>query len=606
VGQDEQLSAVLCDFARTMLTDFPIQSILDQLVGRIVGILPITSAGVTLIAPGREPHFIAASNEAALRYERLQTELDEGPCLAAYHSGSPVLIPDLHLDDRFPRFRAGALEAGLRAVFTFPMRHGDARLGALDLYREAAGPLDEATSDTAQTLADVAAAYVLNARARDAVVRSSDHYRESALHDALTGLPNRVLFHQRLDHATQRARRSHSVLSILFIDLDRFKDVNDSYGHRIGDELLMAVAQRLQRAIRAGDTVARMSGDEFVVLCEDLDDASRGELLAHRIVGELAVPFHLSEALVKVTASVGIAYSGPGEHVSEHLLSDADEAMYQAKRAGGDRHQLIDLRERTRTATRRSLEYDLPGAAARGELRLAYQPVVRTRGGEIAGLEALLRWDHPHRGLIGPDVIIPLAEQSGLIVDIGRWVLAQACVDRNRLQHDSPHQALQLAVNASPHELMRPEFQRSVQEVLMETATEPDALTLEVTETVYLEDSVRALLVLDDLKKLGVSIALDDFGTGFSSLTHLQQFPIDVIKIDRQFIAQLGHAPVSAAIVTSIIDLAHTLGRTVVAEGVETAEQHEQLAALGCDLCQGYYFARPMPVDDLAHRLRDR
>jgi len=603
VLQEERLSDVLGEFARTMLTDFPIQSILDHLVRRIVEVLPITSAGVTLISPGRDPHFIAASNEAALAYERLQTEFDEGPCLAAYRTGVAMLVPDLEVDHQFPTFGPRALEAGLRAVFTFPLRHGDNRLGALDLYRESTGTMSEQAVAAAQTLADVAAAYILNARIRDTARESLDQYRESALHDALTGLPNRVLLHQRLEHASQRARRSHAMLAVLFVDLDRFKAVNDMYGHHAGDDLLIAVADRLQRAVRSGDTVARMSGDEFVVLCEDLDEGPRIELLATRVVATMAEPFDLSGAQVNVTASVGIAFAGYGEHLPDQLLNDADEAMYQAKRAGGDRHQLIDLRERSRAAARTSLELDLRSAVSRGELRLDYQPIVRTADGEITGVEALLRWDHPERGLIPPNTIIPLAEQSDLIIDLGRWVLERACLDRNRLQGSAKRVHLQLAVNASPHELMGYNFRTSVEDVLSLTDTDPKTLTLEVTESVYVEDVERALLVLNDLKNMGVNIALDDFGTGFSSLSHLQRFPIDVVKIDRQFISQLGHEPVSVAIVSSIISLAHALERTVVAEGVETADQHETLSALDCDSCQGFYFAFPMSVDDLEQQL---
>jgi GGDEF domain-containing protein len=271
-----------------MVTDFPIQAILDHLVVRIVEVLPITSAGVTLISPGRDPHHVAATDETALRFERLQTEVGEGPCTAAYESGQAVSVPHLTADDeRFPRFAPRAVEAGVVAVFTFPLRHGDKRLGALDLYRDAPGPLDEETMVSAQTLADVVATYVLNAQRRADARNSSDKYRESSLHDALTGLPNRVLLHQRLEHASLRARRSHKMVAILFIDLDRFKEVNDIYGHRTGDELLVAVAQRLQRLLRPGDTVARMSGDEFVVLCEDLDDTERTAALAERIVTAL-------------------------------------------------------------------------------------------------------------------------------------------------------------------------------------------------------------------------------------------------------------------------------------------------------------------------------
>ncbi len=258
VGQEERLSDVLSDSPRTMVTDFPIQSILDRLVERIVDVLPITSAGVTLISPGRDPHFIAASDADTLEYEKLQTELGEGPCTDTYGSGEAVSVPDLTVDLRFPVFSRRALDLGLAAVFTFPLRHGDKRLGALDLYRESPGDLDENTMVGAQTLADVVAAYLLNAQAREDLRDSSENFRNDALHDALTGLPNRILLRQRLEHAVLRARRLRKVISILFIDLDRFKQVNDMYGHRAGDELLIAVASRLLGLLRPGDTVARV------------------------------------------------------------------------------------------------------------------------------------------------------------------------------------------------------------------------------------------------------------------------------------------------------------------------------------------------------------
>ena len=294
MAEKPELSDVLSEFARTMVTDFPIQAILDHLVVRIVDVLPVSSAGVTLISPHSSPHYVAASDEAALRFEELQSETGEGPCQAAYESGRPVAVPDLRAESRFPRFTPLALDAGLVAVFTFPLRQGPNRLGALDLYRQTPGPLDEDAMAAAQTLADVAAAYLSNAQARADLRESSDRYRESALHDALTGLPNRVLLGERLDHALLRARRSGNLVALLFVDLDRFKEVNDVYGHLAGDQLLTGVAERLSAMLRPGDTLARLSGDEFVVLCEDLGDASQIGPLAARLGAALAEPFELS------------------------------------------------------------------------------------------------------------------------------------------------------------------------------------------------------------------------------------------------------------------------------------------------------------------------
>jgi diguanylate cyclase (GGDEF)-like protein len=606
VPNEKQLSEVLSEFARTMLIDFPIQAILDRLVLRIVDVLPVAAAGITLISPGLDPRYVAASSESALQFERLQTALSEGPCVLAYHTGQPVLVEDLREDYRFPKFAPLALDAGLVAVFTFPLRHGHRQLGALDLYSDDTGPLDDATLEAAQTLADVAAAYLLNAQARDELQEASNQSHERALHDALTELPNRVLLLERLDHAVLRARRSGKTTAILFVDLDRFKSVNDLYGHRVGDDLLIAVAGRITGALRSGDTLARLSGDEFVILCEDLNEPAEVDVIAARVVAAIAVPFVVSGHEVNVTASMGIAFSGRGDQLSEQILQDADAAMYQAKRDGGGHHQIIDLRELHIADERASLQRDLHGALARGELRALYQPIVSTADGLVVGFEALLRWDHPSRGLVMPSLLIPIAEQSGQMDEIGRWILDEACAEHHHWVDLDPSAPPTISINVSAHQLMAPGFAPLVSRALATSDSDPRLVTLEVTESVFVEDAERALVILDDLKGLGLSLALDDFGTGYSSLSYLQRFPIDIVKIDKTFIDALQADPASAAIVFAIIELAHHLGMTVVAEGVETREQHQQLVSLGCDFCQGFYFAQPMPVHDADSLLQPR
>lgn len=596
---DRQLADVLSEFARTLVTDFPIQSILDHLVVRIVDVLPITAAGVTLISPGANPQYVSASDVAALRFEQLQTELGEGPCLAAYETGKAVAVPDLRTDYRFPLFAPRALEEGLAAVFTFPLRQGDHQLGALDMYRNVPGPLDAGAMMAAQTLADVAAAYLLNAQARADLRESSERAREIALHDALTGLPNRTLLVQRLDHAIVRCQRTNKVVAILFADLDQFKSINDTYGHHVGDELLVAVATRLNSVLRAGDTLARLGGDEFVILCEDLDETAQGAPLAARVGAALAETFVLSEVEVQVSASVGIAFAGRGSHGSEHALQIADTAMYQAKRKGGARHATVDLREQRLANHRAVLNRDLRGALARGELRTDYQPIVSTDSGRITGVEALLRWTHPKHGVVAPQTAVPLAERSGLITEIGRWVLERACLDRREWPRADDTDALEISVNVSAHQLMANDFPATVASVLADTGTDPQLVTLEVTESVFLRDSERALVALNELKQIGVMLALDDFGTGYSSLSYLKRFPVDVVKIDRVFISDLDHNPDSRLIVNAVVALAHGLCMTVVAEGVESIEQYKEVAALDCDSCQGYYFSRPTSAESL-------
>ena len=604
-ADDSDLVGVLSEFARTMATDFPIQGILDHLVRRIVDILPITGAGVTLIAPGLQPRYVAASNDAALTFERLQTELDEGPCLAAYHSGLAIAIPDLRADDRFPVFAPRALADGLAAVFTFPLNHDDMRLGALDLYRDAPGPLAAGSMGAAQTLADVAAAYLLNAQARGDLEDSANRSREASLHDALTGLPNRTLMLERLEHAFLRGRRTHRTTALFFVDLDDFKAVNDTHGHQVGDELLIAVGERLTAALRPGDTLARLSGDEFVILCEDLADSSHADTIKQRIESVLASPFILGTLELPITASIGVAFTSHDEEPSTQLLHDADVAMYRTKRHTHGADLALERSDFESAQQSDDLEAALPGAIGRGELYLDYQPIVNTRDGLITGFEALLRWTHPTRGLVAPLLVIPLAEQSGQIVEIGEWVLRQAWAERQRWNDDRVGEH-SLSVNVSGHQFMAAGFADMVATVLLNGSTDPGLLTLEVTESVFIRDHARATVVHQTLKRMGVMLALDDFGTGYSSLTHLLDYPVDTIKVDRAFIANLGRDGVSSTIVTGVTNLAHGLGMNVVAEGVETVEQRDELTRMGCDSCQGFYFARPMSTAGLDMLMHDR
>jgi diguanylate cyclase (GGDEF)-like protein len=361
----------------------------------------------------------------------------------------------------------------------------------------------------AQTLADVAAAYILNAKARDVARVTSDAFRHSALHDPLTGLPNRLLLQQRLEHAAQRAKRSKTYAAILFADLDRFKRINDTYGHPVGDELLVAVAHRLSALVRPGDTLARFSGDEFVFLCEELRRPADAELLAKRVEDAFSAPFMLGKIEVVLTASVGIAYGGHGEDVSGDLVSRADIAMYQAKRKGGASHQIIDLTEASKSIDRDNLEFDLRAAFGQDELELAYQPVMNSDDG-ITGVEALLRWTHPERGAIPAVTMIAIAEQSGLIVKIGSWVLERGCRDRCDWLRDHPGHPLDLAVNISARQLMSPDFLQTVRSILAGTGMDPTALIIEITENIFIEDGDHAMEVLSELQRLGIRFALDD------------------------------------------------------------------------------------------------
>jgi diguanylate cyclase (GGDEF)-like protein len=594
---ERQLSEVLSEFARTMVTDFPIQAILDHLVERIVDVLSITAAGVTLISPGVEPRYVAASNDAALRFEKVQSELSEGPCLLAYETGEAVMVPDMSKEKRFPNFVARAEDVGLAAVFTLPLRYGDRRIGALDLYRETPGELTAETMKAAQTLADVTTAYIINAQARAELSDSSRRSREISLHDDLTGLPNRALLMERLGHSLRRARRSGLTSAVFFIDLDRFKSINDTFGHRVGDEVLVAVAERLSEVLRPGDTLARVSGDEFVVLCEDLAGPAHADAIVARLDAVLDRPFAASGNDLEISASVGIAFTGHGDEAAEDILHTADMAMYQAKRAGGSRHEVFDLRDERLASDHAGLERDMHGVLGRGELQLEYQPIVATSDGHISGVEALLRWPHPGRGLVSPSVLIPLAERTGLIRAIGQWVLEKATAQQGHWQNDYGVKDVAVSVNVSSHELMSANFVTGVAAVLESHPGAAGRVILELTESVFASDSGRALIILNDLKSLGVKLALDDFGTGYSSLSYLLQFPVDIVKIDQVFVDRLGHGhdDDNRAIVSAMIELAHKLSLVVIAEGVETVGQYQAMVELGCDSCQGFYFAHPMP-----------
>jgi diguanylate cyclase (GGDEF)-like protein len=586
------LTRVLIEFAEILGTDFSVPTILDHLVNRIVDLVPITGAGVMLMNAEQELRFVAASNDAVRIIETLENELHEGPCLTAYQTGEQVAVPDLNVDVRFPRFSPRAREAGLAAIFTFPLRLGGRRLGALDIYRDTSGALRDGELRIAQILAEVAAGYLMNALNRQDAAAKAAQLQHQSLHDALTGLPNRTLLEELLDRAVERARRSRHFATVLFIDLDDFKAVNDAYGHHVGDELLVAVAGRISRLLRPGDALARLGGDEFVALCEDLEQAGDAEVIAQRITTALAEPFQLTSVPVNVSASVGIAFSGPGQDIPAVLLRNADFAMYQAKNKGGGRHHLSDPAARLAADRRANLERDLRSAEQLDQLFLAYQPIMSVRTGRVHCVEALLRWDHPSRGLVMPSEVIPSAERTGMIMPIGEWVLRQACRDMAQWRADGSA-IMNVAVNVSAQQVMERSFPRIVASAVSDTGIDPESLCLEVTESLFLNDTARAAAVLSQVKDLGVQLSLDDFGTGYSSLSYLQNFPVDIVKIDRSFTAKLSQDRATRSIVHAVIDLSHALDMVVVAEGVETPTDLHCITELGADYAQGFHFSRP-------------
>ena len=441
-----------------------------------------------------------------------------------------------------------------------------------------------------QALTSVAATALANAQFQERLAFQ-------AFHDPVTQLPNRALFLDRLRHAQERMARGSAMYALVFIDLDRFKVVNDSLGHAAGDDLLVQVAQRLQGALRVGDTLGRFGGDEFVALLEDLGSEREALVVTERFLASLAEPFALGEREIIVTASGGVVI-GDGTHLGpEECIREADVAMYRAKARGGGCFEVFHHDAEGGALPRLDLEIDLRRAIADGELEVHYQPVLRTAGG-VAGVEALVRWRHPHRGLVSPAEFIPLAEETGLILPLGRYVLEEACRQLGEWRRLHPELAdLVVSVNLSPRQFRQVDLDRQVAGALERSGLDAGSLCLEVTEGVMVEDVEAATSTLNRLKALGVGISVDDFGTGYSSLSYLKRFPLDYVKIDRSFVAGLDEK-VDSEIVRSVIRLAAAIGISVVAEGVENAEQLERLTALGCPLVQGFYFARPQPAAD--------
>jgi diguanylate cyclase (GGDEF)-like protein/PAS domain S-box-containing protein len=429
-----------------------------------------------------------------------------------------------------------------------------------------------------------------------------------ATHDPLTGLPNRTLLLDRLDQAQRRARRNHRRVAVLFLDLDHFKVVNDSLGHGLGDRLLIAIAERLQTALRPADTVARFGGDEFVVLCEDLVNQQDAIAIAERVNEAISGPFVIDDTEVFVGVSIGIAFPDDNDADPETLIRDADAAMYQAKDRGRARWVVFDNAMRASAVDRLDIENALRRALERRELRVFYQPMVNLSSGRITGVEALLRWEHPERGLLLPGDFITVAEETGLIVPIGSWVLDHACRQVQRWQASIPDLTpLVLAVNLSGRQLGHPRLVEDVATVLRDTGIDPSNVELEMTESVLMDDVEMSEETLGRLKTLGVKLAVDDFGTGYSSLSYLRRFPVDVLKVDQSFVDGLGRDTGDSAIVTAVVTLAHTLGLHAVAEGVETPDQLSELRRLDCDTAQGFHFARPANGYDVGELLqRDR
>jgi diguanylate cyclase (GGDEF)-like protein len=433
---------------------------------------------------------------------------------------------------------------------------------------------------------------------------TKEHFRHAAFHDSLTGLPNRAMFTELLKAEIESSkRRGEHMFAVLFLDLDRFKNINDSLGHTHGDLLLVAFAERLERTLRPIDTLARFGGDEFAILLSGMSDATDAVRVAQRIQDELSQPFVLDKNSAFATASIGIALSSSGYDRPDDILRDADIAMYRAKENGKARYEVFDHGMHARAVSRLQLESDLRQAIERNEFCVYYQPIVSLETGRLAGFEALVRWNHPRRGLVSPADFIPVAEETGLIVPIGEWVLNEACARVRQWQIDSPsHRSLSLSVNLSARQVAQPDLLNRIKEALENSKLNSHCLKLEITESVVMENAEAAAQMFKQLRSLGVQLSIDDFGTGYSSLSYLHRFPLNYLKIDRSFVSRLT-TDNDNAIVRTISTLARNLGMEVIAEGIETEEQFQQLKMLGCEYGQGYLFSRPVANEGVDHLL---
>jgi diguanylate cyclase (GGDEF)-like protein/PAS domain S-box-containing protein len=500
----------------------------------------------------------------------------------AWASGEPLLTR--HLESEGPS------GAGLEVSVAVPVLAEREVVAVLELFHRAASDDDERVVSLVAAVASQLGTVIERKRAQERLAHQ-------ALHDPLTELPNRALFLDRLALALARLRRRPTNLAVLFADVDRFKVVNDSLGHDAGDRLLVALARRLRDVLRPGDTLARFGGDEFAVLCEDVEPRDI-DGIAHRMMEALAEPFSVGGDEVFATMSVGIAVANDADERPAALLRDADAAMYLAKDRGRARFELFDEAMRDQSIERLVMENALRRAPERGQLRVVYQPIVRLDDGAFIGAEALVRWAHPDRGLLEPAQFIPLAEDTGVIVSIGRWVLAEAC--REAVRWNGGGKRPSVSVNVSARELPRPDLVEGVAAALGESGLDPDRLWLEITESVLMDDADLAVEALGRLRELGLHLAVDDFGTGYSSLSYLRRFPVDSLKVDRSFVAGLQEDAGDAAIVEAVVSMAHSLHLSVIAEGVETDAQLSRLRGLGCEAAQGYYFAAPVPASALS------
>jgi diguanylate cyclase (GGDEF)-like protein len=593
----ERLTRIL----RSINSRAPLPEVLETIVAGAVELIGDAYAGLRRIDP-LDPEWavvlcgIEATPGSMLPGQR--SKVGQGAGGRAISEQRLVVIHDYaQATDALPVW----VEASTQAAMAAPVHENGIVVGSLVVGSVVPGRrYSEAEQSILMSFADHVSLALTDAMTTESLHRALEAARHDAMHDELTGLPNRALLRDRLEQAWVRGCRTGSPIALLFLDFDDFKDINDSLGHDAGDRLLVSLADRLAGSLRPGDTIARLGGDEFAVLIENLADAATAEGLAARLLEVLLEPVVVNGRDVTMRGSIGIAVSEFTEPDSQSLLYSADLAMYEAKRRGGGRYVRYRPDMHLDTLVRLDTEQALKLALSAGELVLHYQPIEELPSGRIIGAEALVRWQHPVRGLIGPMEFVPIAEASGLIIRLGEWVLRTACTEATRWPDD-----IEIAVNLSPRQL-EPELPQMVREILAETGLHSDRLVLEVTEATAMADAPETQRIIEELHAMGVHFSIDDFGTGHSSIARLRTLPVDQLKIDKSFVSTLDDDSGADVFISAIVALAHGSGLVAVAEGVETPGQRCRLVSLGCDRAQGYLFSRPVEPHVISAMLHDR